>query len=165
MSAQMRRLGKRRKSSLPKPNHRTFFSIEHIAKLQPSFSDKLQRSASINSDFPELGTPVTIASSPGTTCCGAAFVFSFRCDEWVSVRERCDAVSKKTTLRRCFLRTSAFSSESKKTHPIQVVEPLPPCRHARHVRLLVDPRRDDVAVEIGEAVMCFLLFFWSRWWV
>lgn len=42
--------------------------MEHIAKLQPSFSVKLVNSASINSDLPELGTPVTMASSPGTTC-------------------------------------------------------------------------------------------------
>jgi len=48
--------------------YRTLFSMEHIAKLQPSFSVRLVRSASINSDLPEFGTPVTMASSPGTTC-------------------------------------------------------------------------------------------------
>lgn len=47
---------------------RTFFSMEHKAKLQPCRMARLQMSASIHSDFPELGTPVTIDSSPGTTC-------------------------------------------------------------------------------------------------
>ena len=45
----------------------TFFSMEHKAKLQPCRMARLQMSASIHSDFPELGTPVTMDSSPGTT--------------------------------------------------------------------------------------------------
>ena len=50
-----------------------------------------------------------------------------------------------------------------KTHPVQVVEPLPPRRHARHVRLLVDPRRDDFAVEIVEAAVVFARFRVIGW--
>ncbi len=46
----------------------TFFSMEHRAKLQPHCSARLQSSASIHSDLPEFGTPVTMLSSPGTTC-------------------------------------------------------------------------------------------------
>ena len=45
----------------------TFFSMEHKAKLQPWCMARLQMRASIHSDFPELGTPVTMESSPGTT--------------------------------------------------------------------------------------------------
>ena len=46
----------------------TFFSMEHIANAQPFDSARLQSRASIHSLFPELGTPVMIVSSPGTTC-------------------------------------------------------------------------------------------------
>jgi hypothetical protein len=44
------------------------------------------------------------------------------------------------------------------THPVQVIEALPARRHARDVRLLVNPRRDDLAVEIVEAVIEFRAF-------
>lgn len=46
----------------------TFFSMEQSPKRQPNLSARLTMSASIHSDFPELGTPVMIVSSPGTTC-------------------------------------------------------------------------------------------------
>lgn len=46
---------------------RTFFSMEHSAKHQSCCSDRFASSASIHSDLPLLGTPVTIVSSPGTT--------------------------------------------------------------------------------------------------
>ena len=46
----------------------TFFSIEQSAKLHPCCSARLHSSASIHSDLPEFGTPVTMVSSPGTTC-------------------------------------------------------------------------------------------------
>ena len=46
----------------------TFFSMEHMAKLQPCWVARLQSRASIHSDLPEFGTPVTIDNSPGTTC-------------------------------------------------------------------------------------------------
>ena len=47
---------------------RAFFSMLHKAKLHPCRRARLQISASIHSDLPELGTPVTMDSSPGTTC-------------------------------------------------------------------------------------------------
>lgn len=40
--------------------------MEHMANDQPSFSDRLHSRASIHSDLPELGMPVTMVSSPGT---------------------------------------------------------------------------------------------------
>ena len=46
---------------------RTLFSMEHKAKLQPFCTARLHRRASIHSDLPEFGTPVTTDSSPGTT--------------------------------------------------------------------------------------------------
>jgi len=46
----------------------TFFSMEQSPKRQPNWSARLTMSASIHSDFPELGTPVMMVSSPGTTC-------------------------------------------------------------------------------------------------
>ena len=45
--------------------------MEHIAKLQPCWVARLHSRASIHSDLPELGTPVTMDSSPGTTCAHA----------------------------------------------------------------------------------------------
>lgn len=48
-------------------NNLTLFSIEQSANFQPAISLRLQRRASIHSLFPELGTPVTMVSSPGTT--------------------------------------------------------------------------------------------------
>ena len=52
--------------TLPGMKH-TFFSMLHIAKLQPCRRARLHSSASIHSLLPELGTPVTMDSSPGTT--------------------------------------------------------------------------------------------------
>lgn len=49
--------------------------MEHRAKLQPWCMARLQMRASIHSDFPELGTPVTMESSPGTTCKAAIFTY------------------------------------------------------------------------------------------
>ncbi len=46
----------------------TFFSMEHSAKLQPCISARLHMRASMNSDLPEFGMPVTMLSSPGTIC-------------------------------------------------------------------------------------------------
>lgn len=48
-------------------NNLTLFSIEQSANFQPADSLRLQRRASIHSLFPELGTPVTMVNSPGTT--------------------------------------------------------------------------------------------------
>lgn len=46
----------------------TFFSMEQRPNLQPNLLARLTMRASIHSDLPELGTPVMIVSSPGTTC-------------------------------------------------------------------------------------------------
>ena len=45
----------------------TFFSMEHMAKHQPCSRARFTSRASIHSDLPELGTPVMMVSSPGTT--------------------------------------------------------------------------------------------------
>lgn len=41
--------------------------MEQRANFQPTLSQRLHKRASIHSLFPELGTPVTIVNSPGTT--------------------------------------------------------------------------------------------------
>lgn len=65
---------------------RTLFSIEQRANFQPTVSQRLHKRASIHSLFPELGTPVTIVNSPGTTYnihntsaeeCGLRHIHSF----------------------------------------------------------------------------------------
>jgi hypothetical protein len=109
-------------------NVRTFFSMEHIAKDQPSFWDRLTMSASIHSDLPELGMPVTIVNSPGTTCrvcvCGAK-----ECNGTeVSARTSGVGVRKKTARqcprRRCNARPRlhhpelTLYNESSTSHPV-----------------------------------------------
>ena len=72
--------------------------------------------------------------------------------------ERCVALNKRKARAMIAAPHLRQTPSPHKTHPVQVVEPLPPRRHASHVRLLVDPRGDDFAVEIVEAVVVFARF-------
>ena len=56
----------------------TFFSMEHMAKHHPCCQARLTSRASIHSDLPELGTPVMMVSSPGTTCTALVLHFLHR---------------------------------------------------------------------------------------
>ncbi len=120
----------------------TFFSMEHRAKLQPCRMARLQISASIHSDFPELGTPVTMDSSPGTTWMKSHIVSSQITSADSHDQDITDMGAK---LCRGMLRAATQGSGS---HPVELIHLLPASRHCMASRVLIVIQIPDLIQEV-----------------